>query len=367
MDSDRSRFKKIIRGKIKRELKNFISDNDIIARKGEKTIKIPLPQIDVPVFSFGDNNGSGCGNGEGEVGDETKEAKGSEEEGSKGAGDTEGQHSLEMDVSLAELADLLGEELALPNIKFKGTGTTTNDDIRYSSLKNQGPESLHVFKKTYLEALKRSIVSNEYDPKDPILVPIKEDKRYRTFKEVVKPCANAVIIYMMDVSGSMGEEQKEIVRLTSFWIDTWLKRQYKGFERRYIIHDATAKEVESEVFYRTKESGGTLISSAYKLALDIINKDYRDNDWNIYLFHFSDGDNWSGNDTIECLDLIDYKMLNLVNLFCYGQVESRYGSGLFLRELIKHFGESHQSISLSGIKDKDSIMEALKVFLGKGK
>lgn len=366
MDSDRSRFKKIIRGKIKQELKNFISDNDLITRKGEKTVKIPLPQIDVPIFSFGDNNGSGCGNGDGKVGDEA-EGQGGEKDGSKGAGNTEGEHSLEMDVSLNELADLLGEELCLPNIKFKGTGLTTHTDTRYSSLNSEGPEALHVFKKTYLEALKRSIVSNEYNSDDPIITPIKADKKYRTPKEIVKPCANAVIIYMMDVSGSMGEEQKEIVRLTSFWIDTWLKRQYKGFERRYIIHDATAKEVDSDVFYRTKESGGTLISSAYKLALDIINRDYRDSDWNIYLFHFSDGDNWSGNDTIECLDLIDHKMLGMVNLFCYGQVESRYGSGLFLRELIKHFGESHDSISLSGIKDKDSIMDALKIFLGKGK
>ena len=56
----------------------------------------------------------------------------------------------------------------------------------------------------------------------------------------------------------------------------------------------------------------------------------------------------------------------MINLFT-GQVESRYGSGLFLRELVKHFGESHDSISLSGIKDKDSIMDALKIFLGKGK
>ena len=83
--------------------------------------------------------------------------------------------------------------------------------------------------------------------------------------------------------------------------------------------------------------------------------------------YFSDGDNWSGNDTIECLEIINNKMLKLINLFCYGQVESRYGSGLFLRELIKYFGESHDDISLSGIKDKDSIMDALKSFLGKGR
>ena len=90
--------------------------------------------------------------------------------------------------------------------------------------------------------------------------------RYRSWKSDVRHENNAVIIYMMDVSGSMGDEQKEIVRTEAFWIDTWLRSQYKGIETRYIIHDATAREVDEETFFKTRESGGTLISSAYKLC-----------------------------------------------------------------------------------------------------
>ena len=70
----------------------------------------------------------------------------------------------------------------------------------------------------------------------------------------------------MDVSGSMGDEQKEIVRIETFWLDTWLRHQYKGLECRYIIHDAVAREVDRETFFHTRESGGTMISSAYKLC-----------------------------------------------------------------------------------------------------
>jgi uncharacterized sporulation protein YeaH/YhbH (DUF444 family) len=172
---------------------------------------------------------------------------------------------------------------------------------------------------------------------------------------------------MMDVSGSMGDEQKEIVRLTSFWLDTWLTNQYKGIERRYIIHDATAKEVDQDTFYRTKESGGTLISSAYKLAIKILEDNYSPAEWNIYLFHFSDGDNWSGNDTSECMKLLETALLPVSNLFCYGQVESRYGSGQFLRDLTKHFGEPSEKVTVAQIKDRDAIIDALKTFLGKGK
>ena len=92
-----------------------------------------------------------------------------------------------------------------------------------------------------------------------IIIPIKEDKRFRSYNIEHEPVANAAIIYMMDVSGSMGDEQKEVVRLTSFWLDTWLSTQYKESERRYVIHDATARQVDADTFYKTKESGGTLI------------------------------------------------------------------------------------------------------------
>ena len=80
----------------------------------------------------------------------------------------------------------------------------------------------------------------DYDPDNPVIIPQKKDIRYRSWKEVKSPQSNAVIVFMMDVSGSMGEEQKELVRLESFWIDTWLRKNYEGIESRYIVHDVSA-------------------------------------------------------------------------------------------------------------------------------
>ena len=144
---------------------------------------------------------------------------------------------------------------------------------------------------------------------------------------------------MMDVSGSMGDEQKEIVRIESFWIDTWLTKQYKGLETRFIIHDAVAREVDRDTFFHTRESGGTMISSAYKLCAQIIDDDYPPDEWNIYPFHFSDGDNWSMDDTLACVELLKKKLLPRVNMFAYGQVESPYGSGQFIKDLREHFAQ----------------------------
>ena len=164
----------------------------------------------------------------------------------------------------------------------------------------------------------------------------------------------------------LADMQKEIVRIESFWIDTWLQSQYHGVISRYIIHDAMAKEVDRDTFFKTRESGGTMISSAYKLCAKMIDDEYPADRWNIYPFHFSDGDNWSVDDTHTCVELMKNDVLPNVNLFCYGQVESPYGSGQFIKDLGEHFDEDDRVVT-SEIKGKDAIMDSIKEFLGKGR
>ena len=263
------------------------------------------------------------------------------------------------------MAAILGEELALPRIEPRGKRNIVTTKDRYTGIRQAGPESLRHFKRTFKRALKRQIASQLYDPARPIVVPIREDKQYRSWKEIRKPDSVAVIIYMMDVSGSMTDEQKEIVRIEAFWIDTWIKAHYQGIATVYIIHDAAAQEVDEHTFYHTRESGGTKISSAYELAEHIISKRYPADQWNIYAFHFSDGDNW-GDDIPHCIELLNEKLLPKVNLFGYGQVESRYGSGEFYEYIHEMLGERDNLVA-SRIPDRDAILGSIKEFLGKGR
>ena len=363
IDRDANRFKQIVRGKIKSDLRKYITHGELIGKTGGEFVSIPLPQIEIPEFRYGTKNRGGVGQGPGDVG--TPIGRSSDGEGGAGAGDAPGQHILEVELTMDELAQIMAEELALPRIAPKGRANIVEEKDKYTGIRQAGPESLRHFKRTYKKALKRQIASSSYDPREPLVIPIREDKLYRSWNPISLPQFNAVVFYLMDVSGSMTDDQKEIVRAEAFWIDAWLKSQYDGVTTRYIIHDAVAREVDEHTFYHTRESGGTRISSAYNLANKIIDDQHPQMDWNIYIFHFSDGDNW-GEDNRHCINLLRDHLLPKCNLFCYGQVESPYGSGEFYRELEEAF-EEEENLALSEIRNKEGIYDSIKEFLGRGK
>jgi uncharacterized sporulation protein YeaH/YhbH (DUF444 family) len=210
------------------------------------------------------------------------------------------------------------------------------------------------------------LASGTYDPQKPRVAIVRQDRRYRVWKAKPQPSANAVILYVMDVSGSMGADQKELVRIESFWLDAWIRNHYQGTRSVYIVHDAAAKEVDRDTFFRVRESGGTVISSAYELCLRVIRERYPPKDWNLYLFHFTDGENYSRQDTEKCMDMLAQQLLPVVNLFGYGQVESYGTSGDFYEALQARF-PGDDRVSLSRIPDRDSIVDSIKTFLGKGR
>src|SRR5437899_10080498 len=263
IERDYQRFRRIVRGKVKSNLSKYISRGEMIGKKGKDLVSIPLPQIEIPQFRYGQKGSGGVGQGEGDVGTPLGPPKGDNE---GGAGDQPGGNILEVELTMEELAAILGEELALPRIEPRGKKNIVSTRDKYTGIRQAGPESLRHFKRTFKRALKRQISSQVYNPDRPMVVPIREDKQYRSWKEIQQPQSIAVLIYMMDVSGSMTDEQKEIVRIEAFWIDTWSKAHYKGVDTAYIIHDAAAQEVDEHTFDHTQESGGTKISSAYDMC-----------------------------------------------------------------------------------------------------
>src|SRR5205085_7984106 len=204
IDRDTQRFHKLVRGKVKSNLSKYISRGEMIGKKGKDLVSIPLPSIEIPQFKFGKKGGGGVGSGDGDVGTPLGPPQG---DGTGKAGDQPGGHILEVELTLEELAAILGEELSLPRIEPRGKKNIVTTRDRYSSIRQVGPESLRHFKRTYKRALKRQISSGTYVPDDPKIIPIRADKQYRSWKDTPKPESVAAIIYMMDVSGSMTDEQ----------------------------------------------------------------------------------------------------------------------------------------------------------------
>src|SRR5882672_11955301 len=236
IERDYQRFRKLVRGKVKSNLSKYISRGEMIGKKGNDYVSIPIPSINLPQFRYGKKNSGGVGVGPGQPGQPLTQPQ--DGEGEPQAGDSPGGHILEVELTMEELAEILGEELALPRIEPRGKKNIVTTKDKYTSIRQTGPESLRHFKRTFKRAMKRQISSGTYNLVDPMVIPIRADKQYRSWKEVPKPDAVACILYMMDVSGSMTDEQKEIVRIEAFWIDTWIKKHYKGVETVYIIHDA---------------------------------------------------------------------------------------------------------------------------------
>ncbi len=365
IEADRARFREIVRGRIRQDLRRYLSTGELIGRAGNRVVSVPLPQIELPRFTFGENPKGEAGAGQGESGDGA-DGEAAQGEAPGGAGDQPGQHILEVDLELEELAEMLGDELQLPNIEPRGVREISTDGGRYNGLRRAGPNSLRQFRRSFRNALKRTIASGLYDPRDPKVVPEREDFRYRMRKSCPRPDSSAVVFHMMDVSGSMGREQKEVVRIKAFWIDTWLRSQYENLEVVYIVHDAVARIVDQHTFFHLRESGGTKISSAYELCLQQISERFRPEDWNIYPFHFSDGDNWSARDTEICVTMLRDEILPRVNQFCYGQVKSAHGSGQFKKDLDTALGEEEILVT-AAVNGRDDIPDAIRHFLGKGR
>ncbi|MBA4028167.1 MAG: hypothetical protein C0475_03345 [Planctomyces sp.] len=365
IEQDHARFRQIVKGRIRRDLKRFIARGEFIGREGKRLVSVPVQDIDLPTLRYGDNSG-GVGAGEGKEGDEVGPGKGR-------GGEQEGRHILEVDVSLDELADMLGEELALPRIRPKGAHHLTTVRDRYTGVRPVGPASLRHFKRTYRQALKRQLTTGTYDPQNPVVVPIKDDLRFRSWNEVRTPQSNAVIVLMMDVSGSMGDEQKHLVRLHAFWIDTWLRRNYAGVETRYIVHDVSAREVDRATFFSLREDGGTKISSALGVCREVLGAHYPAEDWNIYVFHFSDGDNSSDADNRVCCEMLAKHLLPIANMFGYCQVKSAYGSGHFYQVLRDAFppgsaeGTPAAKVVSTKVNEREDIYESLRQFFKAGR
>lgn len=355
---DQSRHQQKVREAIKQNLPDLLSEENIILSDGRQIIKIPIRSMEEYRFIYNHHKRKhvGQGDGDSQVGDVlgTEPANGPGK--GEGAGDQPGDDVVEAEISIAELENLLFEEMELPYLKRKEKEQIEVKDVRFNDIRRKGIMSNIDKKRTILENLRR----NSRDGRPVIAGITPDDLRFKTWEEIVKPQNNAVILAMMDTSGSMGSFEKYCARSFFFWMTRFLRRQYEKVEIVFIAHHTEAKEVSEEEFFTRGESGGTICSSAYIKALEIIEKRYPPSLYNIYPFHFSDGDNLTS-DNERCVRLIK-EILNVANIFGYGEV-NQYNRSSTLMSAYKHLDD--QQFLYYVIRDKAEIYNALKTFFKK--
>ncbi|MBY7145059.1 sporulation protein YhbH [Virgibacillus sp. NKC19-3] len=317
---DQQRHSDKVKEAIKNNLPDLVSEENIIMSNGRDVIKIPIRSLDEYKIRYNYNKSKhvGQGDGDSEVGDVVARGpnEGKSGSGNGKAGDQPGADYYEQEVSLAELEEMLFKELELPNLQQKEQAEITTEEIEFNDVRKKGLMGNIDKKRTILGALKRNATEGEAK-----IAPIQnDDLRFKTWNDVVKPESKAVVLAMMDTSASMGVFEKYMARSFFFWMTKFLRSKYESVEIDFIAHHTEAKVVSEETFFSKGESGGTRCSSAYRKALELIATKYNPRRYNIYPFHFSDGENIAS-DNPTCLELVD-RIMDASSMFGYGEVNS---------------------------------------------
>lgn len=359
---DQQRHQEKVQDAIKSNLPDLVSEENIIMSNGRDVIKIPIRSLDEYKikYNYDKNKHVGQGSGDSEVGDVVaRDGSADQQQGpgkGQGAGDQAGEDYYEAEVSILELENLLFRELELPNLKQKEQDNIIVENVEFNDIRKKGLMGNVDKKRTILTALKRNAISGK-----PKIAPIhNDDLRFKTWNEVVKPESKAVVLAMMDTSGSMGKWEKYMARSFFFWMARFLRTRYETVDIEFIAHHTEAKVVSEEDFFSKGESGGTICSSAYRKALELIDDKYNPTRYNIYPFHFSDGDNLTS-DNARCLKLVN-QLMEVSSMFGYGEV-NQYNRHSTLMNAYKNISDERFRYYI--LKEKGDVYRALKSFFKK--
>ena len=368
--TDQERHKERVKEAVRKNLGSIVSNEGIIMSDGQKTVKVPIRELDEFKFRYDHKKRKHVGQGDGntKVGDVIGRENQQQGRGNKGAGEAGnegGGEYYEAEVNIDELAALIFEDLQLPWLEERNKKAVPTRTTRFNEIRKTGVMANLDKRRMIIENIKR----NAREEGKARFGNVKQDDlRFKTWEEETKLQSSAVILALMDVSGSMTEFKKYIARSFYFWMVRFLRSKYDNVEIVFISHHTEAKEVTEEQFFTQGESGGTVVSSAYKLALEIINKRYNPTDWNIYPFHFSDGDNYYS-DNEEAVKLAD-EMIKTCNLFGYGEIGEegfpgfRRPAGALLSVFKERLKNKNRFIGVR-IEEKEDVYPALKEFFGK--
>lgn len=383
---DRLRHRQKIRDALKENIAEIVAEEAILTRGSDRIVKVPIRGIKEYRFVFGEGSPRVASSGDGEV--EKGQVIGQDQQdgqagnGPGPGGDRPGVDYYETDVTIDELVDLLFEDLQLPDMERKRLREIEVDHGTKRLGYRRSGIRVHLDKKRTLKSkIRRKVATGWKGPAaenaptnlkdqaggtsaDEQRFPFhKEDLRYRRRVPDVRPESNAVVVCIMDTSGSMDVMKKYLARSFFFLLYQFVRTRYQTTELVFVAHHTQAREVSEEEFFSKGESGGTMISSGYRKALEIIQDRYHPSLWNIYAFHCSDGENFSSDNT-EAVNAAQ-ELCDVCNLFGYGEIksEAEYFGATSMRKVFEKLdAENFHAVV---IDDREDVWPSLKAVLSK--
>lgn len=396
---NRQRFLRRYKNQIKRAVSDAVGKRSITEIDQGEQVSIPAKDISEPLFHKGRGGHIERvlpGNDNFSTGDRIKRPESEESSGASGnnaSNSGEGNDDFIFELSREEFLDLYFEDLELPDlVKKELSRMSTVKTIRAGVTTSGVPNNINVlrsmkqatgrrvalsssYKKELKEAQKKLaeleaakdsdkaalaalLQDIEYLKKRIQAVPFIDtiDLRYNNRVKVQSPSTQAVMFCIMDVSGSMDEAKKDIAKRFFILLYMFLTKNYEKIELVFIRHHTSAKEVSEEEFFYSRETGGTVVSSALELLSSTIEARYPPQAWNIYVAQASDGDNWNA-DSPYCQELMQEKIMPLLQYFAYIEIMPRHHQSLW--EVYQQIKERYPNFAMENI---DTLADIYPVF-----
>ncbi|MGR8978674.1 MAG: YeaH/YhbH family protein [Gammaproteobacteria bacterium] len=358
---NRQRFLQRFHGQIRKAVADAISKRSVTDIESGEKIRIPAKDISEPVFRHGAGGRREIvhpGNKKFVSGDRLPRPEGGSGAGGKASNTGEGTDDFVFELTREEFLEYFFEDLELPNlVKTQLAKEPAYKSVRAGFTQSGNPTNLHVIRSLRGALARRLALSAPYSQQkreleeelDALLKTVEEDDprvaeiraeierldlkilgipfidtfdlRFRNRTQVPLPTTQAVMFCLMDVSGSMDQDKKDLAKRFFLLLYLFLTRNYERTDVVFIRHHTIASEVDEEEFFYSRESGGTVVSSALELTRDIIRDRYPSREWNIYAAQASDGDNWP-DDSGNCSRILINELMPMLQYYAYIEIDN---------------------------------------------
>jgi uncharacterized sporulation protein YeaH/YhbH (DUF444 family) len=368
---NRQRFLRRYKTQLKRAVSDAVNRRSITDIDSGETVGIPSKDISEPVFHHGPGGTRDMvhpGNKDFLPGDRVQRPEGGG--GGSGQGQAsnsgQGEDDFVFTLSREEFLDLMFDDLELPNlVRNQLIGTTEFKTVRAGYQTDGAPANIDVVRSLKGAIARRTALGSPHrarirqleeeidvlltagvDEEDARILDMREeidrlktrisalpfidtfDLRYQSFVKEPQPTSKAVMLCIMDVSGSMDQVRKNLAKRFFILLYLFLQRNYDRIDLIFVRHHTVAAEVNEEDFFYSRETGGTVVSSALNLAYDILRERYDPSVWNVYAAQASDGDNWDS-DSVICREVLTTKLMPMMRYYAYVEITPRQHQSLW--------------------------------------